>query len=264
MYPLHTHQLATGTLTVYCTPAFSDNYQWMIEHQGKTLLVDPGDAASMLQAIETYKLHPAAILITHKHWDHVDGADAIAEKFDLPIYAPKGVTRCNPTNWVSDHQQLQLCGLPWQIMATPGHTLEHISWIITDTTPALAFVGDTLFAGGCGKLFEGTPQQMYHSIQKLLYLPEDTLIYCGHEYTRANLAFAKHIEPENTAIQRRIDEIREHTNPTIPTNLQLEKATNPFCRISILKERNPQWQNASNAEVFALIRQQKDTFSPTM
>ena len=213
----------------------------------------------MLQALQALELTPTAILVTHRHWDHVGGVDRLAERFAIPVFAPQGISGCTPTHSVRDKMQLSFGKLKLQVLALPGHTLEHVGYVITTADPPLAFVGDTLFGAGCGRMFEGTAAQMWQSISRLLALPDTTYVYCAHEYTRANMQFAHTIEPNNQALQQRMQQATHNQDATIPSNIALEKATNPFCRVPTLATQQA-WRGMSEEQIFGKLRALKDNF----
>ncbi len=252
-------------------PAFDDNYIWFIhglpeKHADQQIIiVDPGDSAPVIQAIEQDKLTPKAIFITHHHGDHTGGVSSLVEKYQLPVYGPANEQIPNITYPLSENQLISFksMGLSFKIIDVPGHTRGHIAYLGHQTL----FIGDTLFAGGCGRLFEGTAEQMHHSLSKLLELDNKTLVYCAHEYTQENLAFAQRVEPANERLLQRIKEttrLREMNLPTIPSTLKLEKQTNPFLRFDIKEvrlaaEKFTQKPLDKPADVFKTIRYWKDT-----
>lgn len=251
--------------------AFSDNYIWCIsDTEGNALLVDPGDAAPALAHLEVQGLKLNAVLITHHHPDHVGGLPEILSACgDIPVYGPQN--HCETINHrVAGGDSVQLLGSSFEVIAVPGHTLDHIAYYLPaedseNNTPAL-FCGDTLFAGGCGRLFEGTPEQMYASLGALSELPAPTRVYCAHEYTLNNLKFALQAEPGNTALTKRMDtteQLRSQNLATVPSTIALELDTNPFLRIQS-KELQRTVAQAENTgaktavEYFAALRAWKD------
>lgn len=222
-----------NTLSILNVPAFDDNYLWII-HDGKhAVAVDPGDADAILAALAQHHLELSAIVLTHHHADHIGGVPGLLRHAAVPVYGPANDNIAAVTHSLHQGDQLRLPGvdLTLEVIAVPGHTLGHIAYFAPGQH--WLFCGDTLFAGGCGRLFEGTPGQMLASLDKLAALPDDTMVYCAHEYTLSNLRFALEAEPENTLLQQRMrDEQakRQHGLPTVPSLLQLEKQTNPFLR----------------------------------
>lgn len=264
-------------LTAQGVPAFDDNYIWLLRNpqRPQVAIIDPGDADPVLKAIKAGNLEPVAILITHHHYDHVGGiADLLAE-YPMPVYGPAGETIPHITQALfgGDTVTLPELGAGLQVLDVPGHTAGHIAYYFSNKncknegSNGLLFCGDTLFAGGCGRLFEGTPVQMHASLSQILALPDDTEVYCAHEYTEANLTFARIAEPENEALRERqikVLEQRQQGQSTVPSMLGIEKATNPFLRFdepSIIRaaEGFAGRRLNSAAEVFGTVRHWKDT-----
>lgn len=221
------------SLHVSTVPAFDDNYLWLIHDGVKAAVVDPGDAGPVLAALDAHKLTLAAILLTHHHADHVGGVPSLLRHRQVPVYGPAGEAIEGVTRPLREGDPVHLDDLPLtlQVIDVPGHTRGHIAYYAAG--PGWLFCGDTLFAGGCGYLFEGTPRQMAASLAKLTALPPGTLVYCAHEYTLANLRFAREIEPGNAALAARIaaDQARRARNePTVPSTMAMEIETNPFLR----------------------------------
>lgn len=218
-------------------PAFTDNYIWLFRRADshRACVVDPGDAAPVMEYLERHQLELGGILITHHHADHTGGIQALRGRYNCPVYGPaqriEGITVA-----VSAAQTLQPePGVDLQVIAVPGHTLDHVSYFMAGTaaTAPVLFCGDTLFAGGCGRLFEGQPAQMLDSLQRLAALPGSTRVCCAHEYTLGNLRFALVLEPDNRDLQARyarVTALREQGIPSLPGTLAEELATNPFLR----------------------------------
>ena len=244
--------------------AFRDNYVWTLRRGKHAAVVDPGEAAPVLDYLGREGLALAAILATHHHADHVGGIAEICQKYKVPVYGPKGEPIATLTHPVSEGERVSIpeLGVSFSVLDIPGHTRAHIAYY----GAGALFCGDTLFACGCGRLFEGTAQQMYASLQKLAALPDDTKVYCGHEYTLANIGFAKSVEPRNAALASREGRDREKRaagRPTVPSTLGEEKATNPFlrCREPAVVESVNKYLGARVADpvqVFAAIREWKN------
>jgi hydroxyacylglutathione hydrolase len=255
-------------LEIIPLPALKDNYIWLLKNKASrhVAIVDPSEAKPVLDHIKTENLIPIAIIITHHHWDHVGGIPEITEQFDVPVYTPKTETVAGSTNPVGEGDVVPLpeLGLNLNIIDVPGHTSGAIAYYDKNSV----FSGDTLFAAGCGRMFEGTPPQMHASLSKFKSLPDDTYLYCGHEYTVANLKFAATVEPDNTAIQERLrlaEACRNQNQPTVPTSLAEEKRTNPFLRCEEPTVIDAASNYAGNVlgnpvDVFAAIRLWKDNF----
>ncbi|GAB4392903.1 MAG: hydroxyacylglutathione hydrolase [Gammaproteobacteria bacterium] len=246
-------------MNIYPIPALHDNYIWMIYHPLKlqAAIVDPGDAQPVIKHLKQFNLNLSAILITHHHGDHTHGVDELVRHYRCPVYWPQDLEE-NHTITVN------ALDIHYKILKIPGHTLDHIAYYGQHNL----FCGDTLFAGGCGRVFEGTMEQMYESLMKLAALPDDTTIYCAHEYTVNNLRFAETVEPHNTDIQQRLNHaqaLRAATQVTLPSSLELERKTNPFLRCSestVIKKICEKYQlvNPTSVQVFKYLRQWKDTF----
>ena len=255
-------------MLVHAVAAFNDNYIWLIQsaHSDRVLIVDPGDAAPVLMALKTLKLTPAAILITHHHFDHTGGIAALTAQFSVPVYGPANEAIPGISHAASDGDQLHIADdfAPLKVMDTGGHTPGHISYL----TNHQLFCGDTLFAGGCGRLLGGTADQLFASLQQIAALPDHTDIFCAHEYTLANLQFALAVEPDNPDLQQRFadsQQLRAVNQPTVPSNLALEKASNPFLRCHVPAVKLAAEQQAgqplnSSLAVFKVLRQWKDNF----
>lgn len=246
--------------------ALTDNYIWCVVNRANRhcVIVDPGEATPVLSMLRANQLILSAILITHHHWDHTSGISEILAQYDVPVYGPAHEPVLGMTHHLNGGDTLALddVNLKFHVMDIPGHTLGHIAYY----TPGIAFTGDTLFTGGCGKIFEGTIDQMFASLMSLKALDDDTLIYCGHEYTASNLKFAQIVEPDNIDIQQRIEQVtrlRESQMPSVPAALATEKLTNPFLRCdheAVIRaaERYSGHKLMSPADVLGVIREWKN------
>ena len=250
--------------------AFSDNYIWLIHgarQRERVAVVDPGDAKPVIAALERNHLQLSAILVTHHHPDHVGGVSELVKRFPVPVYGPAGETIPECSVSVAGGRQVHLddLDLRFEVFDIPGHTRGHVAYC----GHGALFCGDTLFSAGCGRLFEGTPEQMHRSLRTLRELPADTRVYCGHEYTVNNLRFALAVEPDNGATREYLEtakDLRSKGRPTLPSNMALEIAVNPFLRwdeptVQKSAERKAGRSLDSPVEVFATIRHWKDGFS---
>lgn len=252
-------------MLIEALPAFSDNYIWLLSDQhGDAFVVDPGDATVVVSALSERNLKLAGILITHHHFDHTGGVQALLELASVPVIGPEGSPFEHINRIATEGECIPVLDRLFQVIKVPGHTLDHIAFY--DPKGGHLFCGDTLFSGGCGRVFEGTFEQMQSSLTKLRELPEETRVYAAHEYTANNLKFARAVEPDNTELAARIEEVtqlRALNTPTLPTILGLEKATNPFLRWdspAVITAANSRRQGASNESIFQLIREWKDSF----
>jgi hydroxyacylglutathione hydrolase len=237
-------------LDIVPVPAFSDNYLWLVHDRDsrETAVVDPGDAAPVLAEAKRRGWAIGQVWNTHWHPDHTGGNLAIKEATGATVLGPASESIPGRDVALAEGDTVTLGKHVGRVIAVPGHTLGHIALVFNDD--GVAFVGDTLFAMGCGRLFEGTPQQMFDSLRRIVALPDDTRLYCAHEYTLANAKFAAHAEPGNGAIAERLREVqrtRSNGEITVPTTVESERATNPFVR-------------SSDWEEFARLRSEKDSF----
>ena len=218
-------------LEISFIPAFKDNYIWLLKSGNDAVVVDPGDARPVRERLAAENLQLRAILITHHHADHQGGVPELLADAKVPVYGPQNESITGCTVPLFEGQCIEVLGINFRVIDVPGHTAGHIAYY----TPGALFCGDTLFAAGCGRLFEGTPAQMLDSLSRLAALPDDTRVYCAHEYTEANLRFAAAVEPENREIQQRqaaVAALRAQGLPSVPSLLAEERATNPFLRSS--------------------------------
>lgn len=253
-------------------PAFDDNYIWCLYEDDAAWVVDPGDASPVQAFLYERGLRLHGILITHHHGDHVGGLATLRAAWPgATVWGPANPAIAGIDHPLREGASATVAGLRFDVIEVPGHTLDHIAYYCGDSTPPILFCGDTLFAAGCGRLFEGSAAQMQASLGKLARLPADTAVYCAHEYTLSNLRFAHAVEPDNAALrarQQRDSALRERGRPTLPSSIGEELATNPFLRwdapavIAAARERAPQSAAAEPdpVTVFAAIRAWKDHF----
>lgn len=254
-------------LQIIPVPAFKDNYIWLIHNGSDAIAVDPGDATPLLDTLSALNLNLQAILITHHHQDHIGGVAPLLEQFPaLKVFAPK------LEQYLFKHIPLgepdQLRCTEWlpeiTVLDIPGHTLGHIGFYIEYQDEKWLFCGDTLFGAGCGRLFEGTPSQMFASLQKLANLPADTKVFCTHEYTQHNINFALTLEPDNAALQQRYDDtaaIRSKALPSLPSTIALERATNPFLRCDSKQiQLSTHMTNQPLLDIFTKIRELRNSY----
>jgi hydroxyacylglutathione hydrolase len=250
-------------------PAFQDNYLWVLHDGQRALVVDPGDAQPVLDFLRESGLQLEAILVTHHHQDHIGGLAAVRDATGAQVFAPAGEAIPGPARPLSQGDRIDVLGLSFEVLDVPGHTAGHIAYFCPDAGGApLLFCGDTLFSGGCGRLFEGTPAQMLASLDALAALPPSTRVCCAHEYTLSNLRFARAVEPHNEDLaryQQHCEALRAQGQPTLPASLGEERRINPFLRTrepSVV--RAAQGYNGADAgdevAVFAAIRQWKNEF----
>ena len=253
-------------------PAFEDNYVWLLQAGGEALVVDPGDAAPVQAALRQSGARLVAILVTHHHGDHTGGVAALREATGAVVHGPATETIPAPFIPHQGGDRFETLGLSFEVIDVPGHTAGHIAFHCAEPAPGeapLLFCGDTLFSGGCGRLFEGTPAQMLHSLQRLAALPPETRVCCAHEYTLSNLRFARAVEPDNTALvayELECQQQRQRGLPTLPARLGTELQINPFLRshlpavrAGLQKQTGPLPDD--DAQVFARLREWKNGFS---
>jgi len=252
----------TTTSHISIIPALSDNYIYLIRQNNRAIAIDPGDARPLLKALRKDSLTLTHILNTHHHLDHIGGNKIIKSSTNCTVIGPDDARIPILDTPVHEGENFSIGGLTFQVIFVPGHTRSHLAFFVPEKK--WLFSGDTLFAGGCGRIFEGTPQQMLASLRKLMQLPKETLVFCGHEYTLKNLQFAAMIEPQNADIQQRLNEVialRKQKQATVPTTLEIELKTNPFLRTdqpALKKALN--MENDDDVAVFAAIRAMKDQF----
>lgn len=248
---------------VLLIPAFNDNYIWLLVRDGRAAVVDPGDATPVIARLEALQLQLETILVTHHHADHQGGVAELIERWHPRVFGPEqeSITGCSDP--LSGGEKITVLGQTVDVLPVGGHTRGHIAYHV----PGGVFCGDTLFGAGCGRLFEGTPAQMCASLARLAALPDETKIYCAHEYTETNLRFAVTVEPQSAALRERAERVarmRAAGLPTIPSTLREEKETNPFLRCGepavIAAARAHGAVDASPEAVFAAIRGWRNSF----
>ncbi len=255
-------------LQVTAVPAFADNYLWLIHDHQHAAVVDPGDATPIEAALAARHLKLVAILLTHHHGDHAGGVPELLSRWQVPVFGPAREKIAGITHPLTEGDMVTLpeLSLSLSVLDVPGHTAGHIAYVAAEQH--WLFCGDTLFAGGCGRLFEGTPAQMTTSLAKLSALPDDTRVYCAHEYTVSNLRFAAAAEPGNAALAQRLADaqaMRERGEATVPSTIALEKATNPFLRYrepGILRQLQAEGRLTDMEPVaaFAALREWKNSY----
>lgn len=253
-------------MKVQILPALQDNYMYLIidEKSKEAAIVDPVDPETVASAVKEHNVNLTKVLTTHYHWDHAGGNDKMVKKFEnLKVYG--GEDRVTALNCKVQHNDtFNIGSLNVRCLATPCHTTGHICYYVTgEENPPAVFTGDTLFAGGCGRFFEGTAEQMYKALIEVLgKLPDETKVYCGHEYTANNLKFGIHVEPNNEAILQKMEWVRTQrgqNNPTVPSTIESEKLTNPFMRVHEQSVMNHAKEN-DPIKTMAYLRREKDNF----
>ena len=263
-----------AALDVLPVPAFTDNYLWLLVRGHEAVVVDPGDAGPVEAALAARGLTLVAILITHHHPDHIGGLTALLSRHAVPVYGPRrerdSIKRL--TVELGDGDHVEVLGRRFEVLEVPGHTLGHIAYYAAaqDLDGPILLCGDTLFSAGCGRLFEGTAAQLHGSLGRLAALPPATQVYCTHEYTMSNLAFALAVEPANVALQEhagRVRELRSRNQPSLPSSIEQELRINPFLRTAHPSVREAAaakagHEPADDTETFAILRSWKDGFRP--
>lgn len=264
-------------LSVSAIAALKDNYIWALRRNDRhqAVVVDPGETEPVMRWLAAHGLELGGILVTHHHWDHTNGIDGLRERWPVDVYGPAHeqhpiTALSHPLN---DGEEFQVDCLDarFTVMDIPGHTLGHIALHGLLDGKGAVFCGDTLFSAGCGRLFEGTAAQMHASLNRLAALPSNTQIYCGHEYTEPNLAFALAVEPNNQAARAHLEQVREvrrAEQPSLPSSIERERQINPFLRCAAPAVKNAASRHAGRAldnevEVFAALRAWKDNFQPS-
>jgi hydroxyacylglutathione hydrolase len=263
------NSLLSSSLQVLAIPIFQDNYVWLIHNHHFAIVIDPGEANAVIDILKKHHLQLSAIFLTHHHDDHIGGVNQLCQIYTVPVYGIKDARIPYTTHFLTDQEQCYISklSLEFTVFHTPGHTLNHIVFYCPSQN--WLFCGDTLFGAGCGRLFEGTPAQMQHSLSRLCTLPDETQIFCAHEYTLRNLEFALLMEPKNPDILIRLQKETQkihHHQPTLPSTLLIEKQTNPFLRCSsqaliqtLIQTRRIK-EDATSEKIFQAVRAWKDNF----
>jgi hydroxyacylglutathione hydrolase len=258
-------------MNLVALPAFTDNYIWMLDDGARAVVVDPGEAPPVLRGLEARGLQLAAIVVTHHHGDHVGGVDALRPALARSggkVWGPATETVPQPCEALREGDAVELLGTRFEVIFVPGHTAGHIAFVGQPEGEApILFCGDTLFSGGCGRLFEGTPAQMHDSLSKLAALPGDTRVCCAHEYTLSNLKFALAVEPDNADLidyTAQCEALRARDLPTLPSSVARERQINPFLRVTapqVQASARRRDRDAGDAiSVLAALRQWKNEF----
>jgi hydroxyacylglutathione hydrolase len=253
-------------LSIEPIKAFEDNYIWLLTTNEGSIVIDPGESSKIKSLIDNNEIDLKGILITHHHYDHTNGLNDLSDNGMLDIYGPENnIVEINKR--VKDSDRISIIGLDFEIIEVPGHTLDHIAFYSFNENMPILFCGDTLFSGGCGRVFEGTHKQMYDSLNKLASLPKHTKVYCGHEYTLSNLKFAIEVDTENKDLLDEYNHVKKlniSKNPSLPSTLDKELKINPFLRcnnMSIRNKINKEFNvSGDDFEIFTALREWKDNY----
>ena len=252
-------------LSVEPIKAYTDNYIWLVSTNEGSIVVDPGESKEILNLIETNKIDLKGVLITHHHYDHTNGLLDLTNKMNLEVYGPKKIQGIN--NIVKESDKFSLIGIDFEVIEIPGHTLDHLAFYSSNNKDPILFCGDTLFAGGCGRVFEGTFEQMFKSLKKISNYPKETKIFCGHEYTLSNLKFALEVDKDNKQLSDEYINVKKLISsdiPSLPTNLNKELKVNPFLRCNEINIKNKVIDKFDiiddELEIFTALRKWKDNF----
>ena len=253
-------------LSVEPIKAFTDNYIWLVSTNEGSIVIDPGESKNIQKLIDNNTIDLKGILITHHHYDHTNGLSELVKINELEVYGP--VNNIDGINHrLNDKDKISIIGIDFDVISIPGHTLDHIGFYSANANNPILFCGDTLFAGGCGRIFEGTYEQMFHALKKITKLPTNTNIYCGHEYTLSNLKFALEADDTNKELIEEFKKVKNKINsniPTLPTTLDKELKVNPFLRCDNINIQNKiieKFKVSNNElEVFTALRKWKDNF----
>ena len=252
-------------LSVEPIKAYTDNYIWLVSTNEGSIVVDPGESKEILNLIDSNKIDLKGVLITHHHYDHTNGLLDLTNKMNLEVYGPKKIEGIN--NIVKESDKFSLIGIDFEVIEIPGHTLDHLAFYSSNNRDPILFCGDTLFAGGCGRVFEGTFEQMFKSLKKISNYPKETKIFCGHEYTLSNLKFALEVDKDNKQLSDEYINVKKLISsdiPSLPTNLNKELKVNPFLRCNEINIKNKVIDKFDiiddELEIFTALRKWKDNF----
>ena len=252
-------------LSVEPIKAYTDNYIWLVSTNEGSIVVDPGESKEILNLIETNKIDLKGVLITHHHYDHTNGLLDLTNKMNLEVYGPKKINGIN--NIVNESDKFSIIGIDFEVIEIHGHTLDHLAFYSSNKEDPLLICGDTLFAGGCGRVFEGTFEQMFMSLKKISNYPKETKVFCGHEYTLSNLKFALEVDKDNKDLINEFNNVEKLISsdiPSIPTNLNKELKINPFLRCNDINIENKVIDKFDiiddELEIFTALRKWKDNF----
>ena len=253
-------------LSIEPIKAFTDNYIWLVSTNEGSILIDTGESKNIQKLIDNKTIDLKGILITHHHYDHTNGLSELVKINELEVYGP--VNNIDGINHrLTDKDKISIIGIDFDVISIPGHTLDHIGFYSANANNPILFCGDTLFAGGCGRIFEGTYEQMFHALKKITKLPTNTNIYCGHEYTLSNLKFALEADDTNKELIEEFKKVENKINsniPSLPTTLDKELKVNPFLRCDNINIQNKiieKFKVSNNElEVFTALRKWKDNF----
>ena len=252
-------------LSVEPIKAYTDNYIWLVSTNEGSIVVDPGESKEILNLIDTNEIDLKGVLITHHHYDHTNGLLDLTNKINLEVYGPKKIDGIN--NIVKESDKFSLIGIDFEVIEIPGHTLDHLAFYSSNNKDPILFCGDTLFAGGCGRVFEGTFEQMFKSLKKISNYPKETKIFCGHEYTLSNLNFALEVDEDNNQLADEYINVKKLISsdiPSLPTNLNKELKVNPFLRCNEINIKNKVIDKFDiiddELEIFTALRKWKDNF----
>ena len=252
-------------LSVEPIKAYTDNYIWLVSTNEGSIVVDPGESKEILNLIDSNEIDLKGVLITHHHYDHTNGLLDLTKKMNLEVYGPKKIEGIN--NIVKESDKFSLIGIDFEVIEIPGHTLDHLAFFSSNNKNPILFCGDTLFAGGCGRVFEGTFEQMFKSLKKISNYPKETKIFCGHEYTLSNLKFALEVDEDNKELADEYINVKKLISsdiPSLPTNLKKELKVNPFLRCNEINIKNKVIDKFDiiddELEIFTALRKWKDNF----